>query len=213
MPRAGTGTLQVVPTLSGISGQPGVDASFSLSGSGFLEGGSTVSFGGVSFVDRYANQPQGDVIGSNDQLNGLVMRSAVERRVRLSTAGGWAELDLPVAVAPAFVELGTLTARATDGIIADPAQASANAGQVITLIGRGLTNSTLVLFEATDPSGAPWHAEPHGHGLGRRHQPDGDGAGPGGPAWCACRAVPRPCRCRSCRRCGPWAAAWRPATD
>ena len=58
--------LQIVPTLSGLSGsgRPGQDAVFNLTGSGFMEGASTVTIGGVALVDRANSGSPFDVTGS-----------------------------------------------------------------------------------------------------------------------------------------------------
>jgi len=44
--------LQIVPTLTGMSGRPGLEDAFELFGSGFMEGATTVTVGGVALVVR-----------------------------------------------------------------------------------------------------------------------------------------------------------------
>ena len=59
-----------MPILTAISGHPGVDAGFSLFGSGFMEGASTITIGGLVLDDHYTNTVDGDVVNSrNSQFN------------------------------------------------------------------------------------------------------------------------------------------------
>src|SRR5262249_8466586 len=54
--------LQIVPTLTGvINGRPGNDSTFDLIGSGFMEGQSTITIGGIAVTDNYTNLPSYDV--------------------------------------------------------------------------------------------------------------------------------------------------------
>ena len=151
---SGSVTLQVVPTLTGISGLPGTDGAFTLYGSGFMDAATTLTVGGLTRVDQYTNQGDPTVSGArNDTLSGLVMPTAVQGTIRVTTAGGWAQLTIPAAAAPPFVEFDALTAVTTAGTPANAAAASAVVGQTITLVGRGFNNSTVVQFPAEDQAG------------------------------------------------------------
>nr|WP_161501232.1 Ig-like domain-containing protein [Rhodopirellula sp. SM50] len=150
---SGSVTLQVVPVLSGIGGRPGVDAFFSLFGSGFMEGASTVTIGGVTLTDQYTNTVDGDVWGSRNSQFDLMARFAVEGTITVATAGGSFSFVGPVDVLPPFVELNGVSATAQSGVAVNASVASANTGQEITLIGRGFTAETLVQFEAVDANG------------------------------------------------------------
>ena len=156
-PAAGTGgvALQVVPTLTGISGLPGTDSAFTVYGSGFMDAATTLTVGGLNRVDQFTNQGDPTVSGArNDTLSGIVLPTAVESTIRVTTAGGWAQLTIPAAAAPPFVEFDALTAVTTAGTPANAAAASAVVGQTITLVGRGFNGSTLVQFPAEDQTGS-----------------------------------------------------------
>ncbi|WP_419580402.1 Ig-like domain-containing protein [Stieleria magnilauensis] len=145
--------LHIVPVLSGISGRAGVDAFFSLFGSGFMEGASTVTIGGVTLTDQYTNAVDGDVSGSRNNQFDLLARFAVEGTITVATAGGSFSFVGPVDALPPFVEFGGISANPQSGVAVNASVASANTGQPITLIGRGFTSNTLVQFEAVDASG------------------------------------------------------------
>ena len=153
---AGTGStqLQVVPTLTGIAGLPGTDGGFTLYGSGFMDAASTLTVGGLTRVNQYANQGDPMVSGArNDTLSAIVMPMGVEDTVRVTTAGGYSQLTIPAPAPPPFVEFDGLTASAPVGTAANTAIASAVVNQTITLVGRGFNNSTLVQFPAEDQTG------------------------------------------------------------
>ena len=153
---AGTGSvvLQVVPTLTGISGLPGTDGAFTLYGSGFMDAATTLTVGGLTRVDQYTNQGDPTVSGArNDTLSGIVMPTAVQGTIRVTTAGGYSQLAMPAPASPPFVEFDALNATATTGTPASSSIASAVVGQTITLVGRGFNNSTVVQFPAEDQAG------------------------------------------------------------
>ena len=152
----GTGSvvLQVVPTLTGISGLPGTDGGFTLYGSGFMDAATTLTVGGLTRVDQYTNQGDPTVSGTrNDTLSAIVMPTGVEDTVRVTTAGGYSQLTIPAPAPPPFVEFDGLTATAPAGTPANTSIAAAVVGQTITLVGRGFNNSTLVQFPAEDQTG------------------------------------------------------------
>ena len=153
----GTGSvlLQVVPTLTGISGLPGTDSAISVYGSGFMNAAQTITIAGLNRVNQYTNQGDPTISGTrNDTLSGIVMPTAVESTIRVTTAGGYAELTIPAASLPSFVEFNALNATAAAGTPANSSVASAVVGQSITLVGRGFNNGTLVQFAAEDQTGS-----------------------------------------------------------
>jgi len=154
---SGSVPLQIVPVITGISKRPGVDATFDLFGSWFMEGASTITIGGKVINDVYTSDSSsrifdGDVFGNNSSYR-LIARHAVEGPIRVETAGGFSQIAGPTFGLPAFVLYTGLTATAQAGTAEGVAAASANTGQSITLTGVGLTNSTLVQFEAMDDEG------------------------------------------------------------
>src|SRR5205823_5437955 len=76
---SGSVSLQIVPTLTGITGRPGTDRGFDLSGSGFMDGATTITVGGLTRVDQFTHHGDPAVSGArNDTLSGIVMPTAVE---------------------------------------------------------------------------------------------------------------------------------------
>ena len=144
--------LQIVPVISVLSGRPGLDASFTLLGSGFMEGASTMTVGGVPFEDVFTND-RVDVSGSRNSSYVGISRFALEGPIRVETSGGYDEIAGPVFGAPSFVDLRGIETTASRGVPANSGAASANPGQSIVLTGRALTGSTLVQFEAVDDAG------------------------------------------------------------
>ena len=87
----GTGSvsLQVVPVITGLGGGwPGIDSPFSLFGSGFMEGASTITDRRHQLVDRYTNWVDGDVLGSRNSQFDLLAPLTVEGPITITTAGG-----------------------------------------------------------------------------------------------------------------------------
>ena len=60
----------VVPTISSLVGRPGQDAGFTLNGSGFMEVASTITIGGVPYVDDVGNA-RWDVSGARNSVYSL----------------------------------------------------------------------------------------------------------------------------------------------
>ncbi|MGS0756098.1 beta strand repeat-containing protein, partial [Roseateles sp. GG27B] len=147
--------LQVVPTLTGTdSGRPGEDSLFNLQGSGFMEGASTVTIGGVALADTATNLYPFDVTGARNNTLNVVAPRTLDGPIRISTEGGYAELaGVNFAAQPTSVFSG-IAAASAGGIPADAGVASAVTGQTIVLLGQGLSNSTLVQFQGIDDSGA-----------------------------------------------------------
>ncbi|MGB8169737.1 MAG: pre-peptidase C-terminal domain-containing protein, partial [Chthoniobacteraceae bacterium] len=155
----GSVPLQVVPVITSINtdgGRPGADGTFYLTGSGFQEGASAITIGGAGGVvinDNSTADSGGNVYGNNDQYYDLAASLSLEGPIRITTAGGFFEIPGPVNPIPAFVEFSGLNATAAQGTPATAAQASANTGQTITLLGSGFTSSTRVQFDAIDDNG------------------------------------------------------------
>ena len=145
--------LQIVPTLTGlINGRPGEDDSFNLIGSGFMEGASSVTIGGVTFTDSATNLTPFDVTGARNDSITVVAPRTLDGPIRITTEGGTAQLPASFPAQPASVLTG-ITAQAANGNAGNPANPSANTGQTITLTGQGFTNATLVQFQGLDDSG------------------------------------------------------------
>jgi uncharacterized protein YjiK len=147
--------LQIVPVLNGLSsGRPGQDAAMTLTGSGFMEGASTLTIGGRVIPDQWTNLSADlDVTGARNDSYQVAAPLAVEGPIRVTTAGGFFELAGPSFAPPAFVRFTGITATAPQGTPATATQASANTGQRITLQGQGFTSSTWVQFTAGDDTG------------------------------------------------------------
>ncbi|MEQ1563152.1 MAG: hypothetical protein ABL935_07115, partial [Nitrospiraceae bacterium] len=153
-------TLQIVPVIYGLAnGKPGEANVFDLLGSGFMEGASTITIGGIALVDQYKNQSDddvfdtGSVLGAGNDSYRLVAPLTVEGPIRITTAGGSYQFAGPVFGLPAFVELTGIVSAATSGAPTNAGVASANTGQTIVLTGNGFTSATLVQFDAQDDQG------------------------------------------------------------
>ncbi|MHC5112427.1 MAG: beta strand repeat-containing protein, partial [Planctomycetota bacterium] len=160
---SGSELLQVVPVIAGLTGRPGLDSTFDLLGSGFMEGASTVTIGGTVITDVFTNDTSfgsglldGDVSGTRNGTYRLVAPLAVEGPIMVTTAGGSFQFAGPVFAEPAFVEFTGVEGGTTvaSGAPTDAGQAFANTGQFIVLTGRGfVSNSTVVQFTARDAQG------------------------------------------------------------
>ena len=147
--------LQIVPTLNGIdTGRPGEDEGFYLRGTGFAEGASTVTIGGVALVDSAPNLTAVfDITGARNDTVNIVAPRTLDGPIRITTEGGYAQIPganfgaQPVSVFTAIV------ANANAGTPANGAAPSATTGQTIVLQGQGFSNSTLVQFQGIDDSG------------------------------------------------------------
>ena len=145
--------LQIVPTLSGVTnGRPGNGNSFDLQGSGFMEGASQITIGGITLGDAYTTSDL-DVFGSRNGTYRLTSPLTVEGPIRVTTEGGFAQIAGPVFAAQPTVQFSGIQASAGAGTAANGGQASANTGQSITLVGQGFTSQTLVQFTAVDDAG------------------------------------------------------------
>ena len=134
----------------------GSTAQVLIAGAGFVEGvGSEYRLGTEVIGDTLANAGP-DVFGRSDPVLGFVPNGYVRMTVPLSSGGvrrhhgqdrGWRQRRIQHQ--PGV----SITSTAFSGTPADPAQASANAGQTITLNGSGLTTTTDVLMRWTDING------------------------------------------------------------
>ncbi|MEY2842731.1 MAG: hypothetical protein RI920_768, partial [Pseudomonadota bacterium] len=121
-------------------------------GSGFMEGASSVTIGGVALQDSASNLTPFDVSGARNNDMTVVAPRTLDGPIRITTEGGYAQIpaSFPAQAASVFT---SITAQAADGNVGNPAIASANTGQTITLTGQGFTNATLVQFQGIDDSG------------------------------------------------------------
>jgi RHS repeat-associated protein len=143
--------LQVVPKLESFTNSDfyagATEHYLYLTGSGFIEGGSTLHFGAVDLVDPDNGNVTLDVSGSGTALYATIPLNA-GGVISLTTAGGTSN---PLAVGPtAFTGLA---ATAAVGTATNAGQPSANGGQLITVRGANLGLNTTVIFPIVDDVG------------------------------------------------------------
>src|SRR6266850_4441297 len=146
--------LQVVPVitradLTSVAGN-GTSAQVQLRGAGFVEDrASEYSFGATVVRDDSVSSGPDVFFGfaqQNDAVNlTLPLSGDYDGAVTVKTAGGTS--------APFSVGFTALQSTALSGTPADAAQASANPGQTITLVGTGLTTSLDIIARYIDTSG------------------------------------------------------------
>ena len=163
--------LQIVPTLSDVTMNVGgsfVGSNLTLTGSGFAEGASAVLFGAQRVADLSRNYGLDVTNSNNTGINLTVPDGVPTGPIRVSTIGG---------TSAAFgLSLAGITASADSGTAAGSG-ASANPGQVITLVGAGFDTSLDIVFQTIDAQRQP--QRPHRaaeHGQCERHAGAGDGA-------------------------------------
>jgi hypothetical protein len=140
-------------------------AAFSITGSGFMDGASQISIGGVVIVDHIPESRldpnQTDVTdayifddSSNSRYFVSPLALTLEGPVRITTAGGWYEVPrFPILPHPSATLTG-IQSVARRGTPANPALPSANTGQNISLIGAGMfSEAGFATFEAVDDTG------------------------------------------------------------
>jgi len=156
--------LQIVPLITGTIGRPGTSAQFWLLGSGFMEGASTITVNGFTILDRVLNDngtgtgffdAEVDDDDADNGAYGLVLPFVAEGPLSVSTAGGSHQIPMPVSLPASPVQFSGIVATALLGNPGNPAIASANTGQSITLRGFGFTSNTLVQFDTVDDRGVP----------------------------------------------------------
>jgi len=147
--------LQIVPTLASLSGAPGTDGAFTLNGSGFMEGATTLTVGGVSIADPDTVTNIFDVSGNRNNSFNVVAPLTLDGPVRITTEGGWVELPGYAYGVQPLSQFSSITVSNSGQNTAptDASQPWAITGQFITLIGQGFTNNTLVQFQGIDDSG------------------------------------------------------------
>ena len=150
---SGSVDLQVVPLIFFISGRPANDGTFDLVGSGFMEGASTITVGGTVFEDVHRNLLTDNVTGSRNDRFRLTLPLAVEGSITIQTSGGTFTHPGAGYAVPSFVELSDVMTGPLGGVAANTSEAATHAGELITLVGRGFTNSTLVQFDGVDGAG------------------------------------------------------------
>jgi len=141
--------LQIVPTVTGISGGKGRLSS--IFGSGFIEGAVSVHFGSETVVDGGPFSNDGVQVTSsvttNDRLDVVVPLNGTLPYV-VETLGGTSGSPSDVASIDSASETGTPL---------DSEAASANVGQTVTIDGRGyVLDETMVALEAMDTAGTPY---------------------------------------------------------
>jgi hypothetical protein len=146
--------LQIVPTLvRSEGGSPGGTNPFNLIGSGFMEGASTVTIGGVALVDDQNNTSPFDVYGSRNENLSVLAPLTLDGPIRVSTEGGYAEIAGPSQANQPLSAFTGIQAVASSGVPGNPAAPAAVTGQTIVLQGQGFTSQSLVQFVGVDDSG------------------------------------------------------------
>jgi hypothetical protein len=139
--------LQIVPVLTGIdiTSVSGSNFSATLSGRGFIENNETeYTLGGETFLDDTSSI---NVFTNNTQVNlsNLPFSDDLFGAATVTTAGGTS--------APLVFDFTAIDAVALSGTPADAGEASANAGQAITIAGTGLSTTSDFIGRYLDNSG------------------------------------------------------------
>jgi hypothetical protein len=141
--------LQIVPTVRSISGGKGRFTT--IRGTGFIEGFTTVTFGAVEVVDGGPSGIDGINVSASPLPNDWMQLGVPENGTlpyRVVTEGG---------SSGRLTDVSSIPATSTFGTPADPAEASANVAQVVTINGDGFSEGiTKVTLEAMDSSGIPY---------------------------------------------------------
>ena len=173
-----------------------------LLGSGLVEAGTTVTFGGIVINDNSSGNDV-DVFGNNFRANGRLDLTVPDRAlagpVKVETAGGSFQVNsIPIAEQTS-VGLSSIAASAAQGTPANAAIASANAGQLITLQGFGFTTSSNIVFTgvAEDGTRSQIVVRPSSVASSTQMTVVVPALAVTGPVTIA-GAEPRPCSCRSC---------------
>ncbi len=146
--------LQIVPTLTATAnGRPGDTNPFNLIGSGFMEGASTLSIGGVVLNDNQGNTTPFDVTGTRNSNYSVLAPLGLDGPIRVTTEGGYAEIPAPSIPAQPLSQFTAIVAKADTGQPLDATRPSATTGQTIVLQGQGFTSATLVRFQGVSDSG------------------------------------------------------------
>jgi hypothetical protein len=150
--------LQILPVITDVQVQSvsadGSTAQVLISGLGFVEGGnSEYRFGSTTMLDAGVNAGP-SVGGRSDAVLGFIVNGTVTITVPLSAAAfGAISVRTAGGVSASYsVSVASIVAVALSGTPADGTQASANAGQAVTLNGTGLSTATDVLLRYVDIS-------------------------------------------------------------
>ncbi|MCP4263025.1 MAG: hypothetical protein GY774_36760, partial [Planctomycetes bacterium] len=130
--------------------------SWTLFGSGLVEGATRITFGGVLINDNSASSFV-DIVNSYFVLNGRLNLTLPERvlagPVRVETVGGSFQLNAIPIRGPPSTGLDTIEATALSGTPVDVFAPSANTGQLITLRGYGFTSTSNIIFTGVAEDG------------------------------------------------------------
>jgi YD repeat-containing protein len=144
----GSAPLQIVPTVTAANVAPGTvfapGTILTISGSGFKEGATNVSFSGAA-----AAVPATDVFSDgngNNRLTVIIPPGANGLSYAVVTDGG-------TSATRQFGALQSITASAPRGTPQSPGQPSANVGQFITLQGVGFGTGSQAIFTSTNDTG------------------------------------------------------------
>lgn len=145
--------IQIVPRLNSFTNNDfrpsGSSKNMRLHGSGFVEGGTTVDFGGVPVVDPDSSNGTMDIFWTNTTLDS-VLPGGLGADISVSTAGGTSDI---LTVGP--TSFTGVEAVATYGTPVDSGILSANVGQRIKVIGTGLRANSNVNFKTMTDGGIP----------------------------------------------------------
>ena len=143
--------LQIVPSINSFTNNDfrpsGTSRTLTLSGSGYIEGGITVSFDGVDVVDPSNSSSIINVFSSGNSLNSVIP-AGPGPSVSVITAGGTSN---SIQVGP--TDFTGIETSADFGTPADGGQPSANVGQAITVTGAGFGSNTNVTFPTLGDTG------------------------------------------------------------
>ena len=143
---ANTVALQVLPAVTNVQVESvagdGSSAQLLIAGLGFVEGAAEYVFGSRTVLDSSSGTGP-DVFGRSDPVLGFIANGYVRVTVPLSN-GVFGAISVKTAggtSASYTTSLSSIAATAMSGTPADAAQASANAGQAVTLQGTGLART------------------------------------------------------------------------
>jgi hypothetical protein len=118
-----------------------------------MEGATMLTVGGVSIADQATNDSSFEIWGHRNGAFRAVMPLSVVGTIRVTTAGGFAEIAVPALASRPVTLFTAIQAAARSGAPSDGSVSSANTGQAITLVGQGFTSQTQVEFAAVDDTG------------------------------------------------------------
>ncbi len=154
--------LQIVPRITELIGRFGSDQLTTLIGSGFVEGGMSLSISGTTFIDRthesgfagQGNNPLDGNVAENNTIYQLILPNAVEGPITVVTQGGSFSVEPKLAFEFNPVIVSSLSGISDTGSPEDASIASIHPGQVLRIYGNRLTSSTPVRFLVADDDGS-----------------------------------------------------------